>query len=320
MTPNSTHGTAVVSIRWPAIALAAVLAVYLGVLVGVDSGRQVFARSGEIVTALPVMIACSLASYLVRFARWRWLLAKSGHRVPWWSGLLAYIAGFAFTASPGKVGELLRARYIARLGVPPARVVACFIFERLLDLFVLLAFACLLAGSIPGIGIAVAFVLAVLILVVAAARLDRLRLLGQYLLRRWRLRLLARLFRVVLLGVRKAGDYPTGPSLLVATGLGLLGWGIQCIGYAIGLNQLGVALPWVATFAVAPAAILIGAASMLPGGIGTTEAATAVILSSLGIDIAHATLAAVALRPCSIWFAVLLGFAAVIALERDKIG
>lgn len=320
MTPISTHGAAKVSIRWPVIALAAVLAVYFGVLLGVDSGRQVFARSGEIVTALPVVLACSLASYLVRYARWRWLLANSGHRVPWWSGFLAYVAGFAFTASPGKVGELLRVRYFSRFGVPAARVVACFIFERLLDLLVLLAFACLLAGSIPGIGLAIAFVLAVLILVVAAARLDRLRLRSQYLLRRWRLRRLARLLRVVLLGVRKAGDYVTGPSLVVATGLGLLGWGIQCIGYAIGLNQLGVALPWVATFAVAPAAILIGAASMLPGGIATTEAATVVILSHLGVDIAHATLAAVALRLCSIWFAMLLGFAAVIVLERAKIG
>lgn len=310
--PPATH-----SMRWSVIAMATVVVVYLGVLFGIDSGRQLFTRLSEMAAALPVIVASSVASYLVRFARWQWLLAGSGYRLPVWKSLLSYAAGFAFTASPGKAGELIRTRYLARQGVPSDRVVACFIFERLLDLVVILAFACLLAGSIPGLGVAFAFVAAVLIAIVAAARLERLRLVGQLLLRRARLRLPARILRVVLLGIRKSSDYTTSRTLIGAALLGIAAWAIQCIGYALGLLQLGIAVPFIAAFAVAPAAMLIGAASMLPGGIGTTEAATVVILTYLGVDLGLATLAAITLRLASIWFAMLIGFAAVIILERS---
>jgi hypothetical protein len=89
------------------------------------------------------------------------LLGRQGLDVQWKQGFLAYLSGFALTASPGKVGELMRVRYFSPMGVPADQVIACFIFERVLDLIAVLLLLMLLVGTVPGIPAAFSFVVVV---------------------------------------------------------------------------------------------------------------------------------------------------------------
>jgi hypothetical protein len=57
--------------------------------------------------------------------------------------LVAYLSGFAFTATPRKVGELIRIKYFSRVGVPANISFGAFIYERALDLIVVLLLASL---------------------------------------------------------------------------------------------------------------------------------------------------------------------------------
>src|SRR5450756_2249804 len=100
----------------PAILVLALLAAaYVGVLAYLDQRNHLFDNLAAIRGFLPVLVALSLVSYGLRYARWKWLLGRHGFAVPWLAGLLAYLAGFALTASPGRVGELVRIRYFAAL-------------------------------------------------------------------------------------------------------------------------------------------------------------------------------------------------------------
>src|SRR5690348_3510600 len=60
-----------------------------------------------------VLLAMTLTffNYALRATRWRWYLTRMGNSAPRGFSALAYVAGFAFTLSPGKLGELMRARY-----------------------------------------------------------------------------------------------------------------------------------------------------------------------------------------------------------------
>src|SRR5262249_28224138 len=60
---------------------------------------------------------------------------------------LAYCAGFAYTLSPGKIGEMVRARYYLPLGVPLTKVTAAFFTERLMDLVAIAAMATLVFAT-----------------------------------------------------------------------------------------------------------------------------------------------------------------------------
>lgn len=303
--------------RWRFSAAAAVLAGlgYLAALAFVDSGQNLFAKLSTVAGVLPVVMLASLGAYWVRSLRWLWLLRIEGYSVPPRQGWLCYLTGLAFTASPGKVGELVRMRYFGRLGVPHRITVACFVFERMLDLVVLLAFAALLAGDAPGIGLAVGFVVLILLVIAAIASLPRGRQRLQHAFRRAGFNGLARWTRIALGGVEQIIQFLPPRYFLPAATLGVVAWAIQCAGFALAMRQLGIVLPWEILFAVPAAAMLIGAASMVPGGIGTTEAATVVLLTHFGAGLDVAVIAAVAVRLGSIWFASILGVLVLTLLE-----
>src|SRR5690606_12375195 len=52
----------------------------------------------------------SLLNYALRIARWEMYLRSLGHILPRRFVALSFMAGFAFTLSPGKLGEMMRAR------------------------------------------------------------------------------------------------------------------------------------------------------------------------------------------------------------------
>ena len=114
---------------------------YLGLLLWVDAKNHVLTQLHLLANALPFLLGISLLSYLFRYLRWYWLLSRSGFSVEWRYGLIAYLAGFAFTATPGKVGELIRIRYFTKVGVPANISFGAFIYERTLDLIVVLFLA-----------------------------------------------------------------------------------------------------------------------------------------------------------------------------------
>lgn len=300
------------------VLLLAIAVAYVVLLAATDSSRSVFARIGELAGVLPVILSASLVAYLLRFLRWRWLLMAGGYVTPAKAGFLAYLSGFAFTASPGKVGELLRLRYFAHMGVPHARVISCFVFERLMDLAVLLLFASLIATQAPDFGVAVGFVTLVLVAVIIVAHSGRLRRIAQYGLHAEGLTRIALILRTLHRGIVETGQFLRPVTLASAAACGILAWGTQCASYSVALGLLGIELPWPVLFAVPPASMLIGAASMVPGGIGTTEAATVVLLASFGIDLDRAVLAAIALRLGSIYFAIAIGIGAAAWLEMSS--
>jgi uncharacterized membrane protein YbhN (UPF0104 family) len=301
-----------------AITVCAGLAlIYIAILIWTDKRNDVFGQLPRLVGVLPLVMACSLLGYVVRYARWRWLLLRGGPAAfPQVRGFVAYLTGFALTASPGKVGELLRIRYFQRLGVSADRVIACFVFERLMDLIVLLALALPLAQQAPGFRFGVAFVGLGLATVALATVLPRLRYYPIQGLRHLNLRAPARWVRTFGLGLGGIRSLARPLTFLGAFAFGAVYWGLQSLGLIVMLRSLGTGPELLQALPIMPTATLIGAASLLPGGVGTTEAATVAILHLFAVPTAAAVLAAIGVRLGSIWFAMLLGIAACLALER----
>ena len=54
--------------------------------------------------------------------------------------------------------------------------------------------------------------------------------------------------------------------------------------------------------------MIVGAISMMPGGLGSTEATAVFLLMAIGIDFEIAFLGTVIIRIITLWFAILLGF------------
>jgi uncharacterized membrane protein YbhN (UPF0104 family) len=139
--------------------------------------------------AWPVVMAATLLSllnYALRIVRWRYYLARLGHPVPHWFAALTFTAGFAYTVSPGKVGEMSRAQYYVSLGIPLSDVAAAFFGERLLDLVVMVVLASLLLTTASGYQAAVYAAAALMVVVLGALAVTPWPALAERILR-WKI-------------------------------------------------------------------------------------------------------------------------------------
>jgi uncharacterized membrane protein YbhN (UPF0104 family) len=290
------------------------VAFYISALVYFDRRNGVFGSAREIGAALLPVCLASLLAFGVRYTRWRWLLRCSGYRVPWTGGLLAYLAGFALTASPGKVGELIRIRYFARLGIPPDPIVGCMISERTSDVIVLLVLSTMIISA-TGFWLAATFAALVVLAVVAMIQLSSLRRLPAYWMRRKGWRAGARYARVIDLGIATAGPLFRPAAFGTSMMLGLAIYGVHALSFVYLANSLHLGLPTLPTLGVYPLGTLIGAASLLPGGIGTTEVAIVILLRQMSVPLEIATIASLTMRLASTWLAIALGLTSAAVLE-----
>lgn len=298
-----------------ALCVLLVCLAYAGVLAWLDTERNLFARLGDLLQPLLLCTLPVLLGYLARYWRWSWLLQRSGHTVRFGPGIAAYLSGFALTATPGKAGELLRIRYFARMGVPAQRTLGVFVFERASDLLVILLLSLLAAPLFPALATLAAIVLAMLAVLFTAAAWPPARHglagCGRYLPGRQ----LPRLLAFVVAAVTELEKCLDTPSLLRSLAAGITAWGLTSAVFVAICHALGLELPLLVLCGIYPLAMLIGALSFVPGGVGTTELAIVLMLQQLGVDTDDAVAAAIAVRLVTLWFAMGAGLAAVLALE-----
>lgn len=295
-----------------------VTVVYLAALLWADSKNQVFYGISQIGFALAFVASISLISYIIRFCRWHWLLCRARHNTSVVRGFLSYMAGFAFTATPGKVGELVRIRYLTPLGVPPEVTLSAFIFERAVDLIVVLMLASLFVQQGIFFLHAVVFVSGSILLLWLLLANDRLARGLSSRIRALGARRLSRHFNTFRKGIVGCRIWFTQRDLAMSFALGLFAWGMTAASFVYLCRNLDiVGMPSLAGISIYPTAMLAGAASMIPGGMGSTEATIVVMLMSLNasVSLSTAALAAVGIRLATLWLSILCGLVSISVLE-----
>lgn len=302
-------------VRRVLIGFSLVTGLYLVALIWVDSRSQVFVGLPAVLAAMPVLFGASLLSYMLRYVRWHWLLRRAGSKTYVFPGFLAYLAGFAFTATPGKVGELLRIRYLEPQGVPPWKVLAAFVYERAFDLPVVLLLASLAISRMDVFLFSAGFVVLFLSLIILVALNGGwLTRLSAYL-RLFRLTRVARTFETLRDGLSGCRIWLTPVDVIVSLALGFAAWSLTSLSFVYLLSHLDIALPVPTAVATYPLAMLAGAASMLPGGVGSTEVTIVALLAIYGVPLGVATSAAVGIRFATLWFSVGCGLLSLCILE-----
>jgi glycosyltransferase 2 family protein len=273
------------------------------------------ARSWDVVALATV---CSLSNYAFRIVRWQRYLARLGHSLPLGFTSLTYVAGFAFTVSPGKVGEMARARYYSRFGISLPDVAGAFFVERLMDVMAMMVLAALIVVGVPRYHIAMwsagVTVVAVLVTLAVLPWSSIARALESQ----------ARLPRLVIrLGVGAAEALGAARSLLSPGALlcgfllGLAAWGLEGLGlYLLGSLFPATHLAAATGVGIYAVAVLVGAISFLPGGLGSTEAVMTTLLAAHGFAVGDALLVTIVCRVLTLWLAVLVGWIAIFLLRH----
>jgi len=102
--------------------------------------------------------------------------------------------------------------------------------------------------------------------------------------------------------------------------LGLLAWAAEGYGLYLVLGWLGAETPLTLALGIYGVAVLAGAVSFVPGGLGGTELVMTTLLVLTGVDAAMAISAVIICRLATLWFAVALGLLFVAGIELGMLG
>ena len=107
--------------------------------------------------------------------------------------------------------------------------------------------------------------------------------------------------------------------LLQATVIGALAWSLEGVSLWLLLRGMGIEAVGIGGATIAhTAAGLLGALTLLPGGLGSTEAGTVGLLALQGVGVAAATPATLLIRLMTLWFATALGVGCLLWQPRRK--
>lgn len=254
------------------------------------------------------LLGLSLFNYLMRALRWHLFARQQRILLPFGRQALYYVAGFALTVTPGKLGEILRLWLLRRgHGYPYERTGSLLVADRLGDGLAMLA--------VSLVGITAFAQHRVKLVVVGGAILAGLVVLLRPQLSAAMLGLAygmvgrgSRLFVRLRKLSRETSALLGSRAFVASLFLGILGWLAEATALWWLLATLGSPIGFTAACFAFAFSMLVGAAVMLPGGLGGTEAGMVVLLLGLGVPTEAAIAATAVIRVTTLWFAVGLGF------------
>ncbi len=286
----------------------------LAAATGWDETKEQLSKLGW--AQVVILMLLSLVNYVFRGLRWHVFARRMGLRTTLWQNLRHFIGGFAMSVTPGRVGELIRMRWLKReTGWAMERTAPLVLMDRASDLA---AMAILL-----GLGVAlgardVAFAPAVAVAALLAAFVaTRPALLLSFARTFYRIsgvfpRIWARIARAA-----KSLSAVSSPSAATfGLWLGLVGWLAEGYAFYLLLDWMGAGIGLAQAVTIFTFSTLAGGLTGAPGGVGGAEAAMIALLTLAGVPPEASIPATAVIRITTLWFAILLGLMVFPIAER----
>ena len=259
--------------------------------------------SGKIVT----VIALVVGGVLIRACRWHYYTWFLDWEIPALPRFTAFVAGFAFTATPGKAGELVKGLLLrGRYDVSLSQTAGILLVERLGDLLAVIVLSCGGLFLFSDLRVYVLIGIALIGGVTAFAGHPTIgRTVFAHLFAISRLRAIGEKFICAL----DAGRHLLSPlPMAIGGGMALVAWGCEAWAFHLLIGCFGIHLHYLTSFSIYGLSTLAGALSMLPGGLGGFEVVMGLLLTRLATPMSVATIVVIVFRVLTLWLFSLIGF------------
>lgn len=257
-------------------------------------------------SSLLAVIGLVFVGWFLRGVRFHYYLDKSGQHVPLVYSISSFLAGFALTGTPGKIGEAMKGVFLKRdYGVRVTKVVGILVVERLMDLFgvLLLGSASLLLFE----GWISLFLICAFLVIAGGLFLCMESLYRPVLTWLAGFRLLTWPSNKVLSALLHGKELMTVRIFVTGLVLSTLAWAMESISLYIIMRGFGLESTVLESNFIYCFSTLVGALSMAPGGIGGTEAGMMGLMAFMGISYSDGLPAVLLIRICTLWLAIFVG-------------
>lgn len=267
----------------------------------------------------PIILALSFCNYIARFFKWEYYTKVLNFGVERKVSFLIFLSSFIMSVTPGKLGEVFKSFLLKEHNGTPISKSAPIVFaERLTDFLslILLSIIGAVMFQYGTIFLIIAGAVFILIIVVLSSK----KLCYSIIVFFERFRFFSKISVKIHAAYDSIYQMLKLKQLTVAILLSLIAWLFECVGFYLVINSFGIANfiyidIFVATFIYGFSTIL-GAVTMLPGGLGATDAAITGLLVLIGISKNVSVASTMIIRVATLWFAVIVGIIAVLYYQK----
>ncbi len=290
-------------------------------------GLSIYANFNELIEAFaiynwilfPVILILSLCNYIFRFFRWEYYTKTLDIKVERKMSFLIFLSSFIMSVTPGKIGEVFKSYLLKeQIGTPVSKSAPIVFAERITDFLSLVMLS--IAGALVfgyGTEIIISFG-AVFVLVVFIISNKKLSYAIIGLLEKFKF--IARVSHKLHTAYDSIYQMVRFKELIITIILSIFAWSFECFSFYLVINGFGLGESLhidllIATF-VYGFATIAGAATMLPGGLGATDASITGLLVLLALPKSVAVASTLIIRAATLWFAVVVGIVAVMFYQK----
>lgn len=295
------------------IAFAGILYLAITIYIDFDLLLKSFAKFNLLL--IPILLLLSLGNYFARFFKWNYYLKRLEIKLSVRDSLAIFMSGLLMSVTPGKLGELLKAYLVKTVNKTPVSVTAPIIFaERATD-FLSLTILALIGAYIYNYGRNAALIITILIILGIFILTNR-KLFDSLMIILAKIRFIEKRVESIERLYHSTYTLLKLKPLIVAVAISVISWGFECYGYYLVIYNFNniISISW--SFFSYSFSTIIGAVSMLPGGLGVTEGSFLLMLSSKGLSTNDAAATTFITRVATLWFAVIVGVIAVIIFQK----
>jgi len=264
---------------------------------------------------LPLILLFAPMNYVLRYVKWSYYLKLLHIKIDRRDNIKIFVAGLSMTVTPGKIGEFLKAFLIKEVtGTPISVTSPMIVVERLTDGISMIILASIGALKFKyGLGILLASSLLV-VMFIAFVRFRRFAHAVIVLLKK--IPGLKRIGTQIdefyessyeLLGIR---------SVLVSVGIGVVSWAFEGVVIYLTLIAFNTPVSILSSIFIVSFASIVGALSMLPGGLLVAEGSIMGILVMMGVPKEVASAATIVTRFSTLWLGVAIGIGGLLAFQK----
>lgn len=295
------------------IAIAAII--YLAFMIYADYEKVLVSFRNFKWLLFPWLLLLSLGNYISRFFKWQYYLKIINVQLHKIDSLSIFLSGLIMSVTPGKFGELLKSYLVKQVyGTPISKTAPIVFAERATDFLSLTIMA--IAGAYyfsygKNVIIIISFLIIIGLIILTNRRLAE-KLLEIFS----KIKFLQKHISNIKQLYESSFQLLAFKPLILMTTLSVVSWGFECLGFYYILQNFSSSTTLLWSFFSYSFSTIVGAVSMLPGGLGVTEGSLTLMTVKMGVPESDAFASTFIVRTVTLWFAVLVGAISVLIYQK----
>jgi len=295
------------------ITLLLAVAVYLILCIYADIDKLIEAFRIFNWIYLVILLSLTTLGYFIRFIKWNYFLECVDVNLKLKNNLFVFFSGLSMIITPAKMGEIWKGWLIKEInGEHLSKTIPVVIIDRVTDLLGLIILS--LSGIVyykEG-----SYLLLILLLIFATLfLLVKSKSISE---------------KIIFFMENRAGKYSPdvkkmhqtfeitmgSKNLLITMVLSLMAWFCECLALYFVVIGFGQSIILTLSTFVFSFSSLVGAVSMIPGGLGIAEATISGLLQFFGLSTPISVGTAIIIRLGTLWYGVILGLIVYLLFKR----